>query len=99
VSENGPEWKLVQDALNLKNRREAIIEFLRIQITEDLEKEYLFEIGKKFEKVQDLKEIEPYNQADMYQKHCDMLINFANAPTFAKKDKKRSQKLHRKLGF
>lgn len=42
VSENGPEWKMVQEFLTLKNRREAIIEFLKIEITEDLEKDFLF---------------------------------------------------------
>ena len=30
VSTEGPEWQKVQESLNLKNRRDAIIEFLRL---------------------------------------------------------------------
>jgi hypothetical protein len=40
----------------LKNRREAIIEFLRIEI-ELTEKDFLFEYGQEIEKVADLKEV------------------------------------------
>ena len=57
----------------------------------------MFQFGKKVENVTDLKEIEPYNQADMYVQHCDMLISFGNAADRPPKDKKRSQKLKRKL--
>lgn len=46
-----------------------------------------------------LKDIEPYNQADMYMLHCDMLIKFANiedqaphAPKHNKRQKKQKQK-------
>jgi small-conductance mechanosensitive channel len=46
-----------------------------------------------------LKDIEPYNQADMYMLHCDMLIKFANiedqspqVPKHNKRQKKQKQK-------
>ena len=66
-------------------------------MSDELEKDFLFQFGKKVESVTDLKEIEPYNQADMYVQHCDMLISFGNAADRPPKDKKRSQKLKRKL--
>jgi hypothetical protein len=46
VSKNGPDWKLVADELNFKNRREAIIEFLRIPLglDSDLEKDFIHEL-------------------------------------------------------
>jgi len=51
-----------------------------------------------------LKDIEPYNQADMYMLHCDMLIKFANiddqspnAPKHNKRQKKQKQKAANRL--
>lgn len=85
----------------MKNRREALIEFLRLKIGKDnkknqiqniqeteqiefLEKEYLNLFVNKFEKKGEeaykslsMKDLtEPYNQADMYRHHCDMLVAF-----------------------
>jgi hypothetical protein len=61
VSTEGPNWKLVQESLNLKNRREAIIEFLRLDMGDELEKDFLFQFGKKIESITNLKEVEQYN--------------------------------------
>ena len=62
----------------MRNRREAIIEFIRVNLddpnvlNESLTRQ--FDNETKY----DLKEVQPYNQADMYLHHCDMLIKFAN---------------------
>lgn len=109
VSQNGcDQWRLIAEQMGLKNRREAIIEFLRIKVgsqsltqtekasqqkVEDadaLEKDFLFKVAQKVnlneeEKPKDLKEIKPYNQADMYMTHCDMLINFGQSEDSFKK--------------
>ena len=73
--------------MNLKNRREAILEFLRIKLSDknqlepqsQLEKDVLANLAQQIDAVEEikdfnLKEIEPYNEADMYTKHCDMLV-------------------------
>jgi len=95
--------------MSMKNRREALIEFLRLKIGKDnkknqiqniqeteqiefLEKEYLNLFVNKFEKKGEeaykslsMKDLtEPYNQADMYRHHCDMLVAFATKPSSEK---------------
>jgi NADH:ubiquinone oxidoreductase subunit E len=71
---------MVADELDLKNRREAIIEFLRIGLDQDcwLEKDLMHEFDQRAETC--LKEVAPYNEADMYLQHCSMLVAFGESP-------------------
>ena len=72
----------------MKNKREALIKFLRIKVMpdEDEEEEEKQDIKKLTnmysgnilqESYKQMSDIEGYNQADMFKKHCDMLISFA----------------------
>ena len=72
----------------MKNKREALIKFLRVKVMpdEDEEEEEKEEITKltkiyssnsKKDNYKQMNEIEEYNQAYMFKKHCDMLISFA----------------------
>ena len=42
-------WKEISDSMGLKNRRDAIIEYLRLKITEDMEKDFLQQQAKKLD--------------------------------------------------
>lgn len=104
VAENGmDDWKKIADELNLKNRREAILEFMRVKLS-DMDMSIFAFQGASPEK--DLKEVPIYNQADMYKHHCSMLISFADRKDSLDEDpkpkdatKKRIQKQKRKLAL
>ena len=90
------QWrKIVETFPSIRSRREAIVEFMRIDLTiPDVLNQSLSSYLRD-DPEYNLKDIEPYNQADMYMLHCDMLVKFANIPepsTTKQKSNKRSLK-------
>ena len=70
MAELGDDWKQIADRLGLKNKREAILEFLRIPISDSDRSDHQFLVDLAYKPLsdnirdQDLREINPYNQAD-----------------------------------
>lgn len=91
--------------MGLKGKKEAILEFMRVEAGSGVDTGLLNEIGKSdnhFDK--ELKDIQPYNQADVIFLQCDLLKSFAEheeskkpALSQEKLQKKRLDKEKRKL--
>lgn len=70
---HGDDWKLIAEELKLKNKKEAILEFLRTPLEGDNAR-FLYDSttnGATMEN--DLKAVSPYNQADQLFLQCELL--------------------------
>lgn len=85
VMKHGDDWKRIGMELGFKNKKEVILEFLRAPI-EDLKGEdssYLYQFTESKSLLQnqmpskDLRDLEPYNQADQLFLQCELLQQFA----------------------
>jgi hypothetical protein len=64
----------------LKSKRETILEFLRIQISENNRDDHQYLVIAKQEKEPiSMKDVNPYNQADQLFLQCDLLQEFAKS--------------------
>lgn len=105
VLQHGDDWKSIQSEFNLKSKKEAILEFLRVKPDQQFGSKFLLqsENDPKFEK--NLRDVEPYNQADQLFLQCELLQKFAESvehpvikeKTKQQKEKKRVLKEKRKL--
>ena len=77
----------------MKNRREAIIEFLRLDLSEKLFEDHL---GHVIQQEQDQsktgREIKPIDQIDVFKWHCQMLEKFADQEDKVKSDEQIEKK-------
>lgn len=98
MAEVGDDWKAVCEKMCLKNKREAILEFMRATTTSD--EGYLFDLSKPEEAVpyKNLKESSPLSQADLLFLQCDLLKSFVEtAPSTHEKKKTDEQRQKRRL--
>ena len=64
----------------MKNRREAIIEYLRLDLSEELFKEHLGHVIQQQDDTKQAKlncDMKPVDQVDVFKWHCEMLEKFA----------------------
>jgi hypothetical protein len=66
------DWKNIADHFGLKSKKDAIIEFMKIDVA-NVDMSDLYPKGVA-PITSELTGIEPYNQSDMYLRYCDMLI-------------------------
>lgn len=64
-------WKEIADKMGMKNRREAIIEFLRLDLSNKLFEEHLGHVLQQdHEESKTGREIKPIDQVDVFKWHC-----------------------------
>ncbi len=66
VMEHSDDWKTIADKMGFKSKRETILEFLRVTISDSNREDhqYLVMATSQEPKVPSLKDVSPYNQAD-----------------------------------
>lgn len=96
---HGDDWKTIADEMKLKNKKEAVLEFLRIpEINLRADSKFLQDYNfEPLVKANQLKEVEPYNQADLLFLQCELLQEFAHAKEKIKPKDQSEENMRKRL--